>query len=81
MAGLGMALAYLGYSFGLWGYCLVKGYNVTLKDLFGKTWPPGSAADKNNGNGNSNKVPDPGTTPKPGKLPTPQPGPSPSPPR
>lgn len=42
MAGLGIALVWLGYSFGLYGYCLLKGYNVTPKQLFSANWPPGT---------------------------------------
>lgn len=39
MVGIGMALAFVSYSAGIWGYCLVRGYNVTPADLFKTTWP------------------------------------------
>jgi hypothetical protein len=32
MVGLGMVLVMAGYSVGSWGYCLVKGYNITLRE-------------------------------------------------
>jgi hypothetical protein len=40
MAGIGIGLLYLAYAFGLYGYCLFQGYNVTPKMLFSTTWPP-----------------------------------------
>jgi hypothetical protein len=43
MAGIGIALLYLSYSFGLYGYCLLRGYDITVKQLFSSTWPPVSA--------------------------------------
>ena len=33
MPALAMGLGWLGYTLGLWGYCLVRGYNVTLLEL------------------------------------------------
>ena len=42
---LAFGFAWLGYSFGLYGYCLIKGYNVGLLQLMDpKTvyqWPQG----------------------------------------
>jgi hypothetical protein len=41
-----MGITWFGYSVALWGYCLIKGYNVTLAKLvnpvhpFAATWPP-----------------------------------------
>lgn len=42
MTGIGIALFVGAYSIGLWGYCLVKGYDVNLIDLWTKqpVWPP-----------------------------------------
>ena len=51
MAGIGIGLLYLSYSFGLWGYCLFKGYNVSFKQLFSTTWPPTTGASENPGGG------------------------------
>lgn len=39
MTAIGMGLAFLAYAGGVWGYCLLRGYNVTPADLFGSTWP------------------------------------------
>lgn len=36
---IGVGVAYLGYAAGVWGYCLIRGYNVTGPQLFGKIWP------------------------------------------
>jgi hypothetical protein len=37
---IGMGIVFLAYTGGIWGFCLVRGYNVTLADLFsGQTWP------------------------------------------
>jgi hypothetical protein len=34
-----MALLWGGYTIGLWGYCLVRGYDVTFPQLFAMQWP------------------------------------------
>jgi hypothetical protein len=34
-----MALAFGAYTLGMWGYCLVRGYNVPFTSMFGVTWP------------------------------------------
>ena len=39
MTAIGMGLAFVAYAGGLWGYCLIRGYNVTPADLFKATWP------------------------------------------
>jgi hypothetical protein len=33
MPAIGMALGWGGYTLALWGYCLLRGYNVTLGQL------------------------------------------------
>jgi hypothetical protein len=33
MPGLSMGILWVGYTFTLYGYCLVRGYNVTLLEL------------------------------------------------
>lgn len=38
-----MAVVFLAYTAGIWGFCLVKGYDVTVPQLFKTTWP-GKAA-------------------------------------
>jgi hypothetical protein len=46
MIAIGMGMAWVGYSFGLWGYCLIRGFNVKLTDLmnpvhpYSGPWPP-----------------------------------------
>ena len=42
MIAIGLGLAWAGYTVGIWGYCLVRGYDVTFMQLFKGTWP-GSA--------------------------------------
>ena len=39
MTPIGMGLAFIAYAGGVWGYCLLRGYNVTPADLFKNTWP------------------------------------------
>lgn len=34
-----MGLAFAAYTLGLFGYCLVRGYNVPFTSMFGQTWP------------------------------------------
>lgn len=33
MPAIAMGLAWAGYTLGLWGYCLLRGYDVTLRQL------------------------------------------------
>lgn len=40
MAAIGMVMVLAGYSLGLWGYCLIKGYDVSFLQLFKAEWPP-----------------------------------------
>jgi hypothetical protein len=42
MLPVGMLLTWAGYSVGLWGWCLIRGYNVTLGQLMSPTHPYGS---------------------------------------
>ena len=42
MIAVGMLLTWAGYSVGLWGWCLLRGYNVTLGQLMSPTHPYGS---------------------------------------
>lgn len=39
MTAIGMGLAFGAYAIGMWGYCLVRGYNVPFTAMFGQTWP------------------------------------------
>ena len=69
MAGIGIALVWVGYTYGLYGYCLIRGYNVSFKQLFSTNWPPsgtgGSSPGDDGGSGGKNIAPGP-LTPKPG---------------
>jgi len=38
-APVGIAIVFAGYTIGLWGYCLLKSYDVTFRQLFATTWP------------------------------------------
>jgi len=40
---VGMLVVWSGYSVGLWGWCLLRGYNVTLGQLMSPVHPYGSA--------------------------------------
>lgn len=38
---LGMGIAFAGYTIGLYGWILLKGVDISFKDLFvGSAWPP-----------------------------------------
>ena len=41
MVPIGMVIVWISYTTGIWGYCLVRGYNVKFTQLFGATWPSG----------------------------------------
>lgn len=43
MVAVGMAVVWAGYALGIWGYCLVQGYDVTFTDVFRTTWPGATA--------------------------------------
>lgn len=55
MLAVGMLLTWAGYSAGLWGWCLLRGYDVTMGQLMspahpylsgkGQRWPPPMIAD------------------------------------
>lgn len=46
MVAIGIGLLFLAYTAGLYGYCLIRGYNITPKQLFSSTWPPAAPASK-----------------------------------
>jgi hypothetical protein len=41
---IGIGLVFVGYSLGLWAYCGVRGYNVTLGQVFSTKGPPNSTS-------------------------------------
>lgn len=49
MVAIGVGLAWAAYFGGLYGYCLVRGYNVSPKQLLSKTWPPASFGSQGSG--------------------------------
>lgn len=44
MVAIAIGLVWLGYTSGLYGYCLLRGYNVTPKQLLSPSWPPSTVA-------------------------------------
>lgn len=47
MLPLGIILGFTGYGLGSWGYILVKGYNITLREWFSPLHPFTGALDSN----------------------------------
>jgi hypothetical protein len=43
MVAIGLAAVWAGYAITLYGYCLVRGYDVPFTAMFRATWPGGSA--------------------------------------
>lgn len=41
MIAIGFGVAWVGYYLAMWGYCLVRDYNVPFTSLFATTWPGG----------------------------------------
>jgi len=39
MIALGVGTLWAGYTIGLWGYCLVRGYDVPFTAMFKSQWP------------------------------------------
>lgn len=39
MIPVGVGVVFAAYTTGIWGYCLVRGYNVKFTQLFAATWP------------------------------------------
>lgn len=39
MVAIGMGLVFAGYAAGMWGYCLVRGYDVSFGNVFATAWP------------------------------------------
>ncbi len=39
MIAVGVGVLFSAYTLGIWGYCLVKSYNVPFPALFHATWP------------------------------------------
>jgi hypothetical protein len=39
MVAIGMALVWAGYAVTIWGYCLVRGYDVSFMNVFATAWP------------------------------------------
>lgn len=44
MFALGLGVLYLGYSVTLYGYILIRGYDVSFKQMFVGEWPPTSGS-------------------------------------
>lgn len=41
MTAVALGICWAGYTLSMWGYCLVKGYDVPFSGLFHATWPGG----------------------------------------
>lgn len=46
MIPIGLGMVWAGYTIGIWGYCLVRGYDVPFMKLFSGTWPGAAAKAK-----------------------------------
>jgi hypothetical protein len=46
MVVIGMGLVFAGYWVTMWGYCLIRGYDVTFTQLARPQWPGATAAAK-----------------------------------
>jgi hypothetical protein len=44
MIAIGMGLIFVSYVGGLYGYCLIRGYDVTITQMFRQAWPGAGAA-------------------------------------
>lgn len=53
MVAIAIGLLWAGYTGGLWGYCLLRGYDVTFQQLLSRTWPPNSQPESGFGPGGS----------------------------
>ncbi len=38
MVAVGVGLVWAGYALSMWGYCLVRGYDVSFRDVFRTQW-------------------------------------------
>jgi hypothetical protein len=65
---IGLGVSWLGYTVGIWGYCLVRGYNVTFTECFKGSWPGGSSspASPAGSSGSSGSGNSPGSSQLPG---------------
>jgi hypothetical protein len=39
---IGVGIIWAGYTLAVWGYCLIRSYDVSFVDLFKTTWPAGT---------------------------------------
>lgn len=53
MIALGLGTMWAGYYLLMYGYCLVRGYNVTFSGLAHSTWPGGVPTGAGSGGGGS----------------------------
>ena len=58
---IGMGLVFAGYWASLWGYCLIRGYDVTFTQMARPQWP-GAAAEKTGASGKGGTTQAPGTS-------------------
>ena len=44
MVAVAFGILWAAYAVGIWGYCLVRGYDVSFTGMFGGQWPAGQPA-------------------------------------
>lgn len=59
MIPIGVGITFAAYTVGIWGYCLVRGYNVKFTQLFASAWPGTQKASTANTAGASGTGPAP----------------------
>jgi hypothetical protein len=57
MVAIAVGLVWVSYTGTLYGYCLVRGYNITPKQLLSTKWPPGKPTTKSGPQGGSGLAP------------------------
>lgn len=50
MMAVALAVAWAGYAVGMWGYCLVRGYDVPFSGVLKPVWPGGGTTVAPNAN-------------------------------
>lgn len=53
MTPIGVGIAFLGYTVAIWGYCLIRGYDVRFTQTFAATWPGGGSSSGTATSGNA----------------------------
>lgn len=59
MIPIGLGAVFAGYWISLWGYCLIRGYDVKFMGLARTTWPAGQSGSGGSGSGSGGSKADP----------------------